>query len=86
MQLTSDLLSCAGGGVEGLMAWVGDNKRSMVEMAQVMETNIRFGLLERSSCNYLKTLLCIASYLAFIDQSGSDNFSSVQENKFCAQV
>jgi hypothetical protein len=28
-----------------LMAWVGDNKRDMVEVAQMMET-IMFGLLE----------------------------------------
>jgi hypothetical protein len=28
-----------------LMAWVGDNKRHMVEVAQMMET-IMFGLLE----------------------------------------
>ena len=30
---------------EELMAWVGDNKRDMVEVAQMMET-IRFELLE----------------------------------------
>ena len=34
-----------GGYREGLMAWVGDNKRDMVEVAQMMET-IMFGLLE----------------------------------------
>ena len=49
--LTSDHLSCGEVEVwEGLMVWVGDNKKNMVEMAQIMETS-RFGLLERSSCN-----------------------------------
>ena len=46
MLLTSDHLSCWEEEVwEGLMAWVGDNKRDMVEVAQMMET-IMFGLLE----------------------------------------
>ena len=46
MLLTSDHLSCWEEEVwEGLMVWVGDNKRDMVEVAQMMET-IRFGLLE----------------------------------------
>ena len=44
--LVSDHLSCGEEEVwEGLMVWVGDSKRDMVEVAQMMET-IRFGLLE----------------------------------------
>ena len=45
--LTSDYLSCGVEEVweEELMAWVGDNKRDMVEVAQMMET-LLFGLLE----------------------------------------
>ena len=47
MILTSDHLSCGEEEVwEGLMVWVGDSKRDMVEVAQMMETTIRFGLLE----------------------------------------
>ena len=43
---TSDHLSCGEEVVwEGLMVWVGDNKRYMMEMVQIMETS-RFGLLE----------------------------------------
>jgi hypothetical protein len=47
MLLVSDHLSCGEEEVwEGLMVWVGDNERDMVEVAQMMET-VRSGLLEQ---------------------------------------
>ena len=46
MLLVSDHLSCEEEEVwEGLMVWVRNNNRDMVEVAQIMET-IRFRLVE----------------------------------------
>ena len=46
MVLASDQLNCGEENVwEGLMTWVGDNQREVVEVIKMMDT-VRFGLLE----------------------------------------